>query len=162
MAILPPSQPMEAILAFLPLLPSSGPRVLGKRLRIVVERTGRRQDRRRITFSLSRELAEGLGWQAGDRIVASLGLGDDWGRVQLARVEKPGAGHKLTTYPQSRVLRIGVTTPVLLNGADLAPLLDLFIEPAAVDFAVSDGALTASLAPLRAAASPTVLSFPSV
>lgn len=138
-------------MAFLPLLPSSGPRILGKRLRIAVERTGRQLDRRRITFAISRELAEALNWQIGDRIVASLGLGSDRGRVQLARVEKSRAGHKLTAFSQSRVLRISVSTPCLLQGEDMAPVLDAFLDPAPAEFAVSDGVLLAHLLPLRAA-----------
>lgn len=138
-------------MAFLPLLPSSGPRVLGKRLRVVVERTGRNLDRRRLTFGLSRELAEALGWQAGDRIVVSIGLGSDLGRAQLSRVERPGAGHKLIAYAQSRVLRVCVTTPLALQGQDMQPWLDALLDPAPVDFAMTDGALVAQLTPLREA-----------
>lgn len=138
-------------MAFLPLLPTSGPRVLGKRLRIAVERAGRQLDRRRVTFAISRELAEALTWQVGDRIVISLGLGADRGKVQLARVEKSRAGHKLTAFSQSRVLRVGVSTPCLLQGEDMAPLLDAFLDPAPADFAVVDGVLLAHLVPLRAA-----------
>lgn len=138
-------------MAFLPLLPSSGPRVLGKRLRISVERSGRRLDRRRITFAISRELAEALNWQIGDRIVTSLGLGTDRGRVQLARVEKSRAGHKLTAFTQSRVLRVTVSTPTMLLGEDMAPLLDQFVAPAPADFAVTDGVLLAHLQPLTVA-----------
>ncbi|OYX02353.1 MAG: hypothetical protein B7Z14_03655 [Bosea sp. 32-68-6] len=150
---------MEAAMAFLPLLPSSGARVTGKRLRIAVDRAGKRGDRRRISFSISRELAEALAWQIGDRIVASIGLGDDWGRVQLARVERPGAGHKLTAFAQSKVLRIAVTTPVLLNGTDLTSLLDPFLDPASVDFHVGDGTLAATLAPLRQTQPAVVIPF---
>lgn len=138
-------------MAFLPLLPTSGPRVLGKRLRISAERIGKLLDRRRLTFALSRELAEALNWQIGDRIVVSLGLGADRGRVQLARVEKTSAGHKLTAFAQSRVLRVGVSTPCLLQGEDMAPILDAFLDPAPADFAISDGVLLAHLVPLRAA-----------
>lgn len=138
-------------MAFLPLLPTSGPRVLGKRLRIAVERAGRQLDRRRVTFALSRELAEALNWQVGDRIVTSLGLGADRGRVQLARVEKSHAGHKLIAFAHSRVLRVCLTTPCLLQGEDVAPLLDGFLDPAQADFAIVDGVLLAHLVPLRAA-----------
>lgn len=138
-------------MAFLPLLPSAGPAVRGKRLRIAVERRGRQLDRRRVTFAVSRELAEALNWQPGDRIVIALGLGDDRGRCQLSRVEKPGAGHKLTCFNQSRVLRVGVTTPTTLQGEDIAPLLDGFVEPACADFAIENGALLVSLSPLTPA-----------
>ncbi|KFC64004.1 hypothetical protein FG93_05514 [Bosea sp. LC85] len=137
-------------MAFLPLLPSSGPVVRGKRLRIIVGRSGRNLDRRRVTFALSRELAEALNWQPSDRIVISLGLGTDRGRVQLVRVEKQRAGHKLITTPNSKVLRVSVTTPAVLQGEDVAPLLDAFLDPAAADFAIQDGALIATLQPLRA------------
>lgn len=136
---------------FLPLLPSSGPRIIGKRLRIAVERAGRQLDRRRVTFALSRELAEALNWQVGDRIVTSLGLGEDRGKVQLARVEKNRVGHKLIAFSQSRVLRVCLSTPCLLQGEDMAPVLDAFLDPAPADFAVVDGVLLAHLVPLRAA-----------
>ena len=144
-------------MAFLPLLPSAGPAIRGKRLRIAVERRGRALDRRRVTFAISRELAEALNWQTGDRIVIALGLGDDRGRVQLSRVEKPGAGHKLTAFSQSRVLRVGVTTLTTLQGEDIAPLLDAFVEPANADFAIENGALIATLHPLAPAAAQPVL-----
>lgn len=140
-------------MAFLPLLPTSGPRVLGRRLRVSAQRAGKLLDRRRLTFALSRELAEALNWQIGDRIVISLGLGADRGRVQLARVEKTAAGHKLAAFAQSRVLRVGVSTPTLLQGEDMAPLLDAFLDPAPADFAIVDGVLLAQLVPLRAALS---------
>lgn len=139
-------------MAFLPLLPSSGPRVIGRRCRVIVERAGRKLDRRRITFALSRDLTQALDWQPGDRVVISLGLGADRGRAQLARVDKPTAGHKLTAYRQSHVLRVSVSTPALLQGEDVASLLDVFLTPAATDFAISDGALLVTLSPLTAPA----------
>lgn len=146
-------------MAFLPLLPSAGPRILGKRLRIVVECSGRNLDRRRLTFGLSRDLAEALAWQPGDRIVVSLGLGPDLGRAQLARVERPGAGHKLISYSGSRVLRVCVTTPAQLQGVDMAPLLDAFIDPAPAAFLIVDGTLLATLTPLRAVEAGNVVAF---
>jgi hypothetical protein len=139
-------------MAFLPLLPTSGARIHGKRLRIIVERTGRQLDRRRITFSISRELADALNWQAADRIVIALGIGADRGLVQLTRVEKSTAGHKLSTTPNCKVLRCAVTIPVILHGEDISTELDTFLDPAAVDFSLGDGVLTAILQPLRTAA----------
>lgn len=148
---------MGAALAFLPLLPTSGPRVVGRRCRISVEPAGRKHDRRRLTFAISRELAQALSWQPGDRVVIALGLGADRGRAQLARVDKPTAGHKLTTYRQSHVLRVSVSTPTTLQGEDVAPLLDAFLTPAGADFAIADGTLLVTLSPLNLAAAQPAL-----
>ena len=148
---------MEAALAFLPLLPTSGPSFRGKRVRINVERIGRLGDRRRVNIALSRDLAEALNWQAGDRIVISLGIGADRGRAQLSRVAKPTGGHKLSKYRQSHTLAVRVSTPVLLQGEDVSAVLDAFIEPAAADFTVADGTLHVVLAPLTPAATQPVL-----
>lgn len=144
-------------MAFLPLLPTSGPRVIGRRCRISVDHAGRKRDRRRITFSISRELAQTLNWQPGDRVVISLGLGADRGRAQLSRVDKPTAGHKLTTYRQSHVLRVSVSTPTTLQGEDVTSLLDAFLTPAGADFAIVDGTLLVTLSPLTATAAQPVL-----
>ena len=148
---------MEAALAFLPLLPTTGPSFRGKRVRVNVERAGRHGDRRRLSVAVSRDLAEALNWQAGDRIVISLGIGADRGRAQLSRVAKPTGGHKLSKYRQSHTLAVRVTTPVLLHGEDMSAVLDGFSEPAGADFTIADGTLHVVLVPLTPAASQPLL-----
>lgn len=141
-------------MSFLPLLPSSGPSIIGKRVRVLVVRSGRHLDRRRLTFLFSRELTDALNWQPADRVVISLGLGADRGRVQISRVAKSKAGHKLSTVPNCRLLRCAVTTPVLLQGEDVAPVLDAFLDPASADFTVESGNLLVEMKPLRHAVEP--------
>jgi hypothetical protein len=137
-------------MAFLPLLPGSGPAIRVERLRLWTERSGRTLDRRRLNLSISRPLCTRLGWQKGDRVVIAIGLGEDRGKLQIARVERSGAGHRLSGFKQSHVLRAAVTTPVSLQGEDLSPLLDRFLDPGDIAFAVEDGVLVAALTPSAA------------
>lgn len=147
-------------MAFLPLLPSTGPAIRIERLRLWVSRCGRDLDRRRLNLSLTRPLCARLGWQKGDRVVIALGLGEDRGKLQLARVERAGAGHKLSTIRASHVLRCAVTTPCVVQGEDFAPLLDRCLDPLDLAFALEDGLLIANLPSATATASTQPLRAP--
>lgn len=129
-------------MSFLPALSGWFREPAGPNARLHVAPTGRYMDRRRLTFVISRELVELAGWQGGERIVVSLGVGDDLGAFQLARVTKARAGLKLIPCSSgARGFRLNVTLPPELHGVRPADFLDRLPTPIRLDFTVRDGAI---------------------
>jgi len=128
-------------MAFLPAISGWVREPTGPNARLHICKTGRNLDRRRLTFVLSRELIEQVGWQGGERVVIALGVGDDLGAFQISRITKPRAGLKLIPHSHARGFRVSVTLPPQIHGVRPVDFLDLIALPARLDFAVHDGAL---------------------
>lgn len=129
-------------MSFLPAISGWFREPSGPNARLHISRTGQRQDRRRLTFVLSRELIELCGWQGGERVVVSIGVGEDLGAFQISRVTKARAGLKLIPVSsQGRGYRVHVTLPPELHGVRPADFLDRLPLPNRMDFAVRDSAL---------------------
>lgn len=128
-------------MAFLPAISGWVREPTGPNARLHISKTGRSLDRRRLTFVLSRELIEQVGWQGGERVVIALGVGDDLGAFQISRITKPRAGLKLIPHSHARGFMVSVTLPPQIHGVRPADFLDLIALPARLDFAVHDSAL---------------------
>lgn len=124
---------------FIPIINGSGKRVYGARIRFYVAPAG--DKRRRVSFHLSRDLVAELGWQGGERVVVSLGAGEDLGAFQISRVTKPKAGVKLTANPNCHGLRCSVTLSPGAHGVDIVELFAPHCEPFDIDFVLEHGSL---------------------
>lgn len=128
-------------MAFLPAISGWAREPAGPSVHLHMYKSGRNLDRRRLTFVLSREVIEQVGWQGGERVVLALGVGDDLGSFQISRITKPRDGLKLIPRPHARGFRVSVTLPPGIHGVRPADFLDLLALPAPLDFAVREGAL---------------------
>lgn len=126
---------------FLPAISGWHREPTGPNARLHICKTGRALDRRRLTFVLSRELIEQVGWQGGERVVIALGVGEDLGAFQISRVTRARAGLKLIPHSHARGFRVHLTLPPEIHGIRPADVLDALELPARLDFAVRDGAL---------------------
>lgn len=113
----------------------------GPSARLHMSKSGRHLDRRQLVFVLSRELIEQLGWQGGERVVLSLGVGEDLGAFQLSRITRANTGVKLIPHSNARGFRVHITLPPEIHGIRPADFLDRMDLPASLDFSVRDGAL---------------------
>jgi hypothetical protein len=138
---------MEADMAFLPALTGRWQEPRGPFVRL--HALGRHGRSLRLNFVFSREMVDALGWQAGERFVFSLGVGDDLGRMQLSRGRR-GSGCRLIANNNARGFRLCFTLPPLLHGVDLAALLERQLLPATLDHEAGNGALLLSLPDMAA------------
>lgn len=146
-------------MSFLPALSGYWRAPTGPNARLHVASAGRNNDRRRLTFILSRELVEMAGWQAGERIVVSLGADDDLGAFQLSRCTKPRTGIKLIAHSNARGFRLHITLPPEIHGLRPAEMLDSMALPAPLTFTVN-GAAMVLRADLTASAARAAEPFP--
>jgi hypothetical protein len=81
-------------MSFIPITTNKGARPPAPpRIRLyVVQRTAS------LSFHLTRALVDRLVWNAGDRILVMLGIGEDAGKATLVRV-RGRSGRKLASYP---------------------------------------------------------------
>jgi hypothetical protein len=71
--------------------------------------------RGQLIFKINRWLAADLGWQPADRVIIAFGVGDDFGRIQLSRVDSATAGHKIARLG-SRGISTRATLPASVGG----------------------------------------------
>lgn len=125
------------------------------RCRLHVSRVGQRDERRRLTFVLTRQLVEKLEWQGGERIVVSIGTGEDLGAFQFARVDKAKAGSKLIPNSRAHGFRLHITLPPEIHGIRPAEFLDRLPLPVTLEWSIRDGALELRSQPAEAGAIPS-------
>lgn len=129
-------------MAFLP-AHSQYLRSSGAYARLHIYRTGRAYDRRQLTFVLSRDLMNRLGWQRGEHIAMSIGTGDDVGAFMLTRTGR--SGHTIYHYSGTQSARVAMTLPPEIHGIKPAAFLDRLQGAQTLDFDIADGALIVRL-----------------
>jgi hypothetical protein len=134
-------QIMEKTLAFLPAITGWARTPPGPRATLHTSVTGRDGDRRRLSFSLSRELVDAAGWQGGERFVVSIGVGPDLGAFQISRCDRPRAGVKLIAHSRALGFRLHLNLPPIVHGVDVPELVDSLPRPCPFAFTIADGAL---------------------
>lgn len=126
---------------FLPALTGWARKQPGPRATIHVGINGYMSDRRRVTFALTRELIELACWQAGERFVISIGVGEDKGAFQITRSDRPNTGLKLIANSRALGFRISLNLPPVIHGIDVCRFFDGLPRPCPCDHAVNDGVL---------------------
>ncbi len=144
-------------MAFLPAFSTHGADRTGLRVRLHMQVTGRRGDRRRLTFVLSRGLVEKLGWQLGERIVVALGTEADLGAFQMTRSGHRRVGVALHANSNSSGARLTLSLPPTIHGLEPAVFLDRLVLPQHLDIALEGEALVLRTTPASAAVLPTAL-----
>lgn len=128
-------------MTFLPALPGQG-RSRGVWARVYSYPTGRYGDRRRLTFTLSRECMDQLKWQGGERIVVMIGVGEDVGSFRLVRCGKPRMGLRISANSNAAGFRVMFTAPEVIHGVRVADFLDRFQGGVAPDIQIEGGVIT--------------------
>ena len=104
---------------------------------------------KRLDFVFSTAIATLLGWNIGDRIIVSLGVGDDAGKVLLSRGDTLSAGQKLGLKKRT-VMQVTVTIPFVHGGFTRAQIAEgLAPGGQAESHAIQDGALLITMPRLR-------------
>ena len=141
-------------MAFVPITYGRGP-VTVQESRIKVYHSAKSKSRQLI-INMSRSIAEKMNWQAKDRMLISLGVGEDYGRLTVVKIKK--GGQQLSTYiNQKPAYCIGVTIP--RDGVDGRSAEEFFAGfPSATvcEFTISPNGLLITIPPLREAARATL------
>ncbi|WP_288199498.1 hypothetical protein [uncultured Pleomorphomonas sp.] len=128
-------------MAFLPAITGWMREAPGPRAVLHKSVTGRDGDRRRLTFTLTRELVEQVGWQGGERFVVSIGVGEDLGAFQLSRADHPRSGIKLIPHSRARGFRLHLNLPPVVHGVNVVAMLEAVPQACPCRFEAQDGVL---------------------
>lgn len=107
-------------------------------------------DLRHANIHLTRPVLDELNWRAADRMFVSLGVGDDFGKLQVARVK--AGGSKLCTTVSKNNFIISFTIPELIGDMKRADFTALVPSRILCDYKVESGLLHCSLRPAEQAA----------
>ena len=106
-------------------------------LRVYCERG---EQHTRLGFCLSKPLLDQMGWQPHDRLVVSLGTGEDAGAFRISRGDRAGEGIRLGAFGRL-AWRIKVPLPRHFFGVDTAALIEGVAFPLLAPFEVVANAL---------------------